>query len=88
MAEENIDLVPDDHSGHRERIEQLLSEAARREKKLINMVGQLEKKLDYLNRSLPISEEERVKNRFIRMYAMNGTTAPFFSPHKPSMIKK
>jgi len=82
MTDGNIDLVPDDHSEHRDRIEQLLDEQARREKKLMSMIAGLERKIDYLNFSLPLSEEERVKNRYIRMYAMNGAAVPFMNQHR------
>lgn len=81
MSVPELELVPDDHSASRERIEKLLQDQAKRERILIDMVKKLEKKLDFLNKSMPLTEEERLKNRAIRMYAMKGTTSPFFSSH-------
>jgi len=83
----DIELFPDDHSGNHERIAKLLEDQAERERKLMAMVEDLQRKMDQINNSLPLTEEERAKNRMIRMYSTKGIAAPFFHPYTKRMEK-
>lgn len=82
-------LVPDKHSGSNSDIENLLMKMDKRMDVLMKKLQQvdtkitnLDKKLSFIQYSMPLTEEERVRNRNIRMHAINGSVAPFFANHK------
>lgn len=80
MSDEEIELVPDIHPNNKERIAELLEEQAEREERLIAMVKDMQRMINNISNSMPITEEERLKNRMIRMNFTAGIAAPFF-PH-------
>ncbi len=80
-------FADDIHTNSREKIQQLLEDQATREEKLLKMIEDLKDKIDLIQNSLPLSEEERAKNRMIRLYNKNGIVAPFFHSHSTSIVK-
>ena len=82
-------LVPDKQSGCDSDAEDLQLKMDKRMAIIMKKLQQVEskltnldKKLSFIQYSMPLTEEERVRNRNIRMHAINGSVAPFFANHK------